>query len=104
MRYPSSLRNRFALLVGMLSWLLGALIGQDSSTRLREEIGHDLAEVAFQMGDRLDRDMAGRAAVMQLLSQLGALRQPDDTGAIRRLLDQLHSELSAVAWVGFTDP
>lgn len=46
-----SLRSRFALLiailVSLLSWLLGSLIAHDSSTRMRSEIGQDLAETAY---------------------------------------------------------
>ncbi|WP_271103769.1 GGDEF domain-containing protein [Pseudomonas tohonis] len=108
MQAPHSLRSRIALLVallvGALSWLLGALIGHDSSLRMRDEIGQDLAEISFQMIDRLDRDMANRAKVLQVLSQLHALRQPDDIAQVRTLLDSLQHELHEIAWIGYTDP
>ena len=59
MSFPHSLRSRFAilivLLVTLLSWLLGSLISENSSQRIREEVGRDLVEVSLQMIDRLDR-------------------------------------------------
>lgn len=107
MRTPQSLRSRFALLiallVGALSWLLGSLIGHDASARIREEVGRDLAEVSAQMIDRLDRDMASRAAYLQVLGGLRALREPDDIGEIRLLLDRLQQQIPSIAWIGFTD-
>lgn len=108
MRRSFSLRSHFALLiallVALLSWLLGTLIGNDSSQRIREEVGRDLVEVSLQMIDRLDRDMASRAAYLQVLGSLNVLRQPDDAGQIRELLDRLKQEIPSIAWIGFTDP
>src|SRR5574343_1475193 len=103
-----SLRSRFALvialLVGALSWMLGTLIGQYSSQQFREDTGRNLAELSYAMVDRLDRDMAGRAAVLRVLSNLEALRQPDNIAEIRHLLDSLQKEIPSIAWIGFTDP
>ncbi|WP_437883686.1 sensor domain-containing diguanylate cyclase [Pseudomonas sp. LRF_L74] len=108
MRFTNSLRSRFAiliaLLVSLLSWLLGALIGENSSQRIRKEVGNNLAESSFQMVDRLDRDMASRAAYLQVLGSLRALRQPDDIGEVRALLDRLQLQIPSIAWIGFTDP
>lgn len=107
MRAPQSLRSRLAilivLLVSLLCWLLGSLIGQDSSRRIREEVGRDLAEISFQMVERLDRDMANRAAFLQVLGGLGALRQPNDIGEVRLLLDRLQHEIPSIAWIGLAD-
>ncbi|MDG9924672.1 MULTISPECIES: sensor domain-containing diguanylate cyclase [unclassified Pseudomonas] len=108
MRPAFSLRSHIALLIALLvtllSWLLGTLIGNDSSQRIREEVGRDLVEVSLQMIDRLDRDMASRAAYLQVLGSLNVLRQPDDAGQIRELLDRLKQEIPSIAWIGFTDP
>ncbi|MGE8498388.1 MAG: diguanylate cyclase domain-containing protein [Pseudomonas sp.] len=107
MRLSHSLRSRFAiliaLLVGGLSWLLGTLIGMDSSQRIREEVGRDLAELSYMMIDRLDRDMESRAGMLQVIGKLRALREPDDIVEIRVMLDQLQTEFPSIAWVGFTD-
>ncbi|WAJ36460.1 GGDEF domain-containing protein [Pseudomonas sp. GOM7] len=103
-----SLRSRFALvialLVGALSWMLGTLIGQYSSQQFREDTGRNLAELSYSMADRLDRDMASRAAVLRVLGSLQALRQPDDLGEVRQLLDNLQKEIPSIAWIGFVDP
>ncbi len=107
MRASHSLRTRFALiiatLVATLSWLLGTLIGLDSSQRIREEVGRDLAEVSYMMVDRLDRDMESRAGMLQVLGQLRALREPRDIGEVRNLLDRLQSNFPSTAWIGYTD-
>lgn len=71
--------------------------------RIREEVGRDLTEVSAQMIDRLDRDMASRAAYLQVLGGLRALREPDDVGEIRLLLDRLQQQIPSIAWIGFTD-
>ena len=98
-----SLRSRFALLiailVSLLSWLLGSLIAHDSSTRMRSEIGQDLAETAYQMLDRLDRGIATRSHIIQVLSRLQEL-QGDNP---RPLLDHLHQAFPEFAWIGLSD-
>ncbi|KPA94225.1 diguanylate cyclase domain-containing protein [Pseudomonas asplenii] len=102
-----SLRSRLALaialLVSLLSWLLGSLIGHDSSVRMRGEIGQDLAEAAYQMSDRLDRAMANRLHLLSVISHLKVLQQASDLGEIRQLLDQLQGEFPDIAWLGLTD-
>lgn len=103
-----SMRTRFALLiallVGALSWMMGTLIGEHSSRQIRQDVGRELAEMSYAMADRLDRDMAGRAAVLRVLSNLQALRQPDDLDEIRRLFSSLQQEIPSIAWIGLTDP
>lgn len=107
MRTLPSLRSRFALLiailVSLLSWGLGSLIGHDSSTRMSSEIGMDLAEISYQIIDRLDRDMANRANILTVLSHLQVLRRPDDIDQIRQLLNHLQQEFPEVSWIGFID-
>ncbi|SEI11582.1 diguanylate cyclase domain-containing protein [Pseudomonas asplenii] len=102
-----SLRSRFALiialLVSMLSWLLGSLIGHDSSERMRSEIGQDLAEAAYQMSDRLDRAMANRIHLLSVFSRLKVLQQGSDLVEVRQLLDQLQADFPDIAWLGLTD-
>jgi diguanylate cyclase (GGDEF)-like protein len=102
-----SLRSRFALLIALLvaglSWMLGSLIGQDASQRIRDDVGRDLAEVSFMMVDRLDRDMQNRAAMLQVIGKLRALSQPNDITEIRVLLDRLQTEFPSIAWIGYTD-
>lgn len=107
MRAPASLRSHFALLIAFLvaalSWLLGALINQQSSQRLRDDIGRHLAESSYQMIERLDRDMAGRASNLQVLSSLRTVREPQSIAEVRQLLDRLQQEMPSIAWIGYTD-
>ncbi|NWA03178.1 diguanylate cyclase domain-containing protein [Pseudomonas gingeri] len=102
-----SLRSRFALLiallVGLLSWLLGSFISHDSSVRMRGEIGQDLAEVSYQMSDRLDRAMANRIHLLSVISRLNVLQQASDLTQIRQLLDHLQEEFPDIAWLGMLD-
>ncbi|MGY2238114.1 diguanylate cyclase domain-containing protein [Pseudomonas gingeri] len=103
----SSLRSRFALLiallVGLLSWLLGSFISHDSSVRMRGEIGQDLAEVSYQMSDRLDRAMANRIHLLSVISRLNVLQQPRDLTQVRQLLEHLQQEFPDIAWLGMLD-
>ncbi|GGC98898.1 sensor domain-containing diguanylate cyclase [Halopseudomonas salina] len=107
MARSTSLRTRLAaliaLIVVLLSWLLGTFINVDLSQRLREESGRELVELAYQMGDRLDRDMAARASILEVLAQLDALREPDARQEQIRLLDQLSAKMPALAWIGLLD-
>ncbi|MBL4834472.1 MAG: diguanylate cyclase [Pseudomonas sp.] len=100
----SSLRTRLALLivliVVLLSWLLGSFIYADLSSRYRAESGSELVELAYQMGDRLDRDMASRASVLQVFSQIDSLRDPQSRIEQTRILDQLRVRMPALAWIG----
>lgn len=104
----SSLRTRLALLivliVVLLSWLLGSFIYADLSARYRNESGSELVELAYQMGDRLDRDMATRASVFQVFSQIDSLREPQSRAEQARILDQLRARMPALAWIGLLGP
>ncbi|NWA23593.1 diguanylate cyclase [Pseudomonas gingeri] len=103
-----SLRSRFALmiavLVSLLSWLLGSFISHDSSSRMISEIGQDLAENAYQMSDRLDRDMASRIHLLSVISRMQIIQKASDTSQIRQLLNHLQEEFPSFAWVGFVAP
>jgi diguanylate cyclase (GGDEF)-like protein len=104
MDVSTSLRTRLAaliaLIVVLLSWMLGSFINADLSKRLREDSGRSLIELAYQMGDRLDRDMASRAAILNVFAQLDELREPQARAEQRRLLDQLRARMPALAWIG----
>ena len=104
----SSLRTRLAVLIMiiviLLSWMLGSFIYADLSARLRKESGAELVELAYQLGDRLDHDMATRASVFQVFSQIDALREPQSRGEQARILDQLRVRMPALAWIGLLGP
>ena len=104
MRSSTSLRTRLALLIALLivlmSWIFGAFISKDFSARLRDSAGFELAELAYQMGDRLDRDMAGRAEVMEVMAALDVMRQPEARDQQVRIIDQLQLSMGELAWLG----
>lgn len=102
-----SLRSRLALvialLVSVLSWVLGSFISHDSSVRMRSEIGQDLADASYQLADRLDLAMASRLHLLSAVSQLKVLQEASDVEQIRLFLEQLQTQFPDLAWLGLTD-
>lgn len=108
MRSSTSLRTRLALLIAVLivlmSWIFGAFISKDFGARLRGSAGFELAELAYQMGDRLDRDMSARASVLRVMAELDVLSQPDAREQQQRIIDQLQNGMGELAWLGLLGP
>ncbi len=102
-----SLRARFAIVVALvaliLSCIFGAIIGESSISRLKEQTGLQLAEFAYSMVDRLDRDMSGRSKELTVLSELEALRNPANVAEARALLNHLSDQFPSYSWIGLTD-
>ncbi len=102
-----SLRARFAIVVALvaliLSCIFGTIIGESSISRLKEQTGLQLAEFAYSMVDRLDRDMSGRSKELTVLSELEALRNPANIGEARLLLNHLSAQFPSYSWIGLTD-
>lgn len=55
------------------------------------------------MVDRLDRDMSGRSQELSVLSELQALRNPDNVGEARALLNDLSEHFPSYSWIGLTN-
>lgn len=102
-----SLRARFAVVVAtvvlVLSCVFGAVIGESSISRLKEQTGQQLREAAFSMVDRLDRDMSARSKMLTVLSDLQALRHPDKIGEAHKLLNHLGHDFPSYSWIGLTN-
>ncbi|KUM43418.1 diguanylate cyclase domain-containing protein [Pseudomonas sp. EpS/L25] len=102
-----SLRAKFAIVVVLavmvLTGIFGTVIGASSISRLKEQTGHQLAEYAASMVDRLDRDMYNRSKELTVLSALEALHQPENVGETRRLLNHLNTQFPSFSWIGLTD-
>ncbi|BAP77687.1 diguanylate cyclase [Pseudomonas sp. MT-1] len=102
-----SLRARFAIVVALvvfvLSCIFGTAIGESSISRLKEWTGQQLGEAAFSMVDRLDRDMNGRSKELTVLSELQALRNPENVGEARTLLNHLSDHFPSYSWIGLTN-
>ncbi len=104
----TSLRTRyaliFAILIIALSWIFGVLVSEATLGQLRENIGSRLMHAAQLMAERLNRDIAGRARSLDLLSQLEtglpAERRPD----LHQALTLFQQQYPEVDWVGLLDP
>lgn len=102
-----SLRAKFAVVVALavlvLTGIFGTVIGASAISRHKEQTGHQLAEYAASMIDRLDRDMYSRAKELTVLSALESLRNPANVGEARRLLNHLNAQFPSYSWIGLTN-
>lgn len=102
-----SLRAKFAVFVALsvlvITCIFGTVIGASAISRHKEQTGHQLAEYAASMIDRLDRDMHSRAKELSVLSALEALRNPDNVAQARSLLNHLNAQFPSYSWIGLTD-
>lgn len=102
-----SMRARFALVLALVALVLtcvfGTVIGESSISRLKAQTGLQLAELAYSMIDRLDRDMSGRSKELTVLSELEALRNPANISEARLLLNRLKEKFPSYSWIGLTD-
>lgn len=104
-----SLRSRIGLAIAGITFLLSLVtslvVGHTVDEQLRVHIGEDLAELAYQMTDKLDRGMFERYRDLQILSTLETFRQPNlNVAQERSLLEKLQSTYTDYAWIGLTDP
>ncbi len=103
-----SFRSRLTLAIGGSALLLTALvmltIGLLARERLRQEIGDNLAEQAFQLADKLDRGMFERWREVRLLASLDLIRAPQITlERKRQFLEEVRQTFPHYAWLGLTD-
>lgn len=103
-----SLKARLGLATGgivlLLSLLLSWLVGYATSTQLQTTVGQSLAELAYQMTDKLDRGMFERYRDIQILSALPLIRNPNYPVADKRsLLEKLQRTYPYYAWIGITN-
>lgn len=107
MKLTVSLQTRFVLLFAFLILLLTIIIsitiGVRSSENVKEEIGHSLAETAYQMADKLDQYMWARAGEITVLSNLDTIRQQENVEGAQFLLDRLKTSFPSFSWIGLTD-
>ncbi len=88
----------------LLSTLLSLIAGQISRDRIIKNRGQMLANLAYQMADKLDRGMFERYRDIQILASLDAIRQPNvPIDAKRVLIEKLQDTYSDYAWIGLTD-
>ena len=96
------LQTALALAIAILAVSLGFgyAVTRITSDRLEQDIGGSLAELAFIMGDKLDRDMAARSGEVHTLTVVDELRRPDEPSLTREMLDALQNAVPAFSWLG----
>ncbi|BAY47480.1 multi-sensor signal transduction histidine kinase [Scytonema sp. HK-05] len=102
-----SLRTRLGLAIGgvafVLSILASLIVGHTTSEQVKVDVGQSLAQIAYQMADKLDRGMFERYRDIQIISALDIIRNPDSVSQQRTLLEKLQSTYTDYAWIGLTD-
>ncbi|HEY9878748.1 MAG TPA: ATP-binding protein [Leptolyngbyaceae cyanobacterium] len=85
----------------LLSIVISVLVGYLSGAQLKQAAQQSLAELAFQMADKLDRGMFERYQDVQILTQLDPIRNPatsiEEQQAMLERLQQSHPDY---AWIG----
>ncbi len=103
-----SLRSRFSALIATLVFattlLLGWVASRESAQQMEANIGTATAEAAYQMVDKLDRNMDARIKEVKLLLGMQALTTDTNPSALREQLERLQDNHNVVSWIGFTDP
>jgi PAS domain S-box-containing protein len=102
-----SLRTRLGLAIGSVAFVLSILasliVGHTTSEQVKVDVGQSLAQIAYQMADKLDRGMFERYRDIQIISALDIIRNPDSVSQQRTLLEKLQSTYTDYAWIGLTD-
>jgi HAMP domain-containing protein len=104
-----SLRARAVLIFGGLALAFSLLAAGLAETLFRRhltrQLGASFENLAFQIGDKLDRALDERLRTLQLGASVAALRSPAATVMERRaVLDNLLNAAPDCAWIGFADP
>jgi len=103
-----SLRTRLGLAIGSIAFVLSILasviVGHTVSEQIKVNVGQELAELAYQMTDKLDRGMFERYRDLQIISTLNAIRDSKAPVSEKRsLLEKLQSTYTDYAWIGLAD-
>ncbi len=79
------------------------IIGDLSTEQVRRQIGLSLEDLAVQMADRMDQEMANRIAEVDVLSGLPVFSQIENPSIPRAAIDRFQEKLPIFSWVGITD-
>lgn len=94
----------FSLLSLVLTLVMVLVVNITVTQQVKSNIGANLAELAMQMTDRLDRSMFERYREVQLMSQrFGRGEQAQWRATSRQVLDDLQRTYPFYAWIGATD-
>ena len=90
----------FSALSIVLTLLLVGLIEHKATEQVKSAIGRNLAELAAQTSDKLERGMFERYREVGLLARRGALRADVPLARRRALLEQIQSGYGLYSWIG----
>ncbi|MGX4640777.1 diguanylate cyclase domain-containing protein [Massilia sp. SYSU DXS3249] len=88
----------------LLTFVTLQLVGYTMTKQAETDIGRDLAELAFQTTDKLDRGMYERYREVQLMAERYEITNPAvPVEAKRAVLESMQSTHPYYAWIGLTD-
>jgi PAS domain S-box-containing protein len=93
----------FSILSILLTLILAEVIGVTATAQVKSNIGDDLAEMAFQTADKLDRGMFERYREVQLMARRIDLIGSNDLAEKRKVLNALQETYPYYAWIGMAD-
>ncbi|MGD6940577.1 diguanylate cyclase domain-containing protein [Cytobacillus gottheilii] len=107
MLFSSSLQRQLSIIFGIimvfLVIILSFLIGQRSIQEVQTEIGDSLADMAYLMGDKLDRYMWSRNGEVEIISEMQTIKEQENFNEIDQLLNQVKESFPAFSWIGLTN-
>ncbi|WP_282154638.1 hypothetical protein [Cytobacillus gottheilii] len=107
MLFSCSLQRQLSIIFGIimvfLVIILSFLIGQRSIQEVQTEIGDSLADMAYLMGDKLDRYMWSRNGEVEIISEMQTIKEQENFNEIDQLLNQVRESFPAFSWIGLTN-
>lgn len=102
--FAATLALWFCGLSVILCLLISQVIDLLASRSLSRQSGEKLAELAYQITDRLDQGLYERYREVELMSKRSELGDPSLSPAAKQaLLDTLQTSYPQYAWIGMTD-
>lgn len=93
-----------AAVMMLLTLVTLQLVGQTLATQIELDIGRNLAELAFQTTDKLDRGMYERYREVKLMAERYEITSPEvSMRGKRAVLESMQSTHPYYAWIGITD-
>jgi diguanylate cyclase (GGDEF)-like protein len=92
----------FAIMLTILTILLGAIFTNQAGEEVRSEVGESLEGQAFQLADKLGLFMSNRYNEVQLVSGLPAFREQNLSEG-KELIEELKVKFPSFSWIGLTD-
>ena len=100
-------RTRLGIAIGSIAFLLSIaaslIVGHTISEQVKYDVGRSLAELAYQMTDKLDRGIFEHYRDLQTISTLDIFSNHFSKSQQRALLKNLQSTDNDFAWISLTD-